>query len=313
MLVSILHAKALGHKTFGRWPRKVLDLIGYRVLKSRNMDWRLHHGALVPLTMPHAIPSLTGSETRALCLEQKVLFVRWEVDFDIPKPSEWWHVVRDTPISMDELSANTRSKIRRGIKRFVASPLAKRTLLEEGYDVYVRAYDRYATFETMLSEPDFENAIYELPSCTEFWGVRDRTDGRLVAFSENIVRDNACFYNSIWFEPEALKAYSGYALFYEMNRHYLNDRKMLYVSDGARSISHQTEVHEFLERKFGFRKVYARLKIQYFPGIGLVVKALCPLRRLFKRFPNVMFFQQAFVLLEQERIRRACKCPVAKE
>lgn len=313
MFVTILHTKNLGNHTFGRWPRKVLDLIGYRVLKSRNMDLRLHHAALVPLTMPHAIPALTDSEARALCLEHRVWLVRWEVDFDMPEPSEWWHVVKDQPECLSHLGKKTRNQVRRGLKQFVVNPVTKEVIIEEGYRVYCKAYDRYATFETMLSEPDFENAIHELPSCTEFWGVRDRTDGRLVAFSENIVRDNACFYNSIWFEPEALKAYSGYALFYEMNRHYLNDRKMLYVSDGARSISHQTEVHEFLERKFGFRKVYARLKIQYFPGIGLVVKALCPLRRLFKRFPNVMFFQQAFVLLEQERIRRACKCPVAKE
>lgn len=297
---------------FERWSRKVLDLIGYRVLKSRSMDWRLHHGALVPLTMPHAIPALTDSETRALCLEQKVLFVRWEVDFDMPEPNEWWHVIKDQPECLSLLGKKTRNQVRRGLKQFVVDPVTKEVILEEGYRVYCKAYDRYATFEKMLAESDFKNAIHELPSYTEFWGVRDRTDGRLVAFSENIVRDNACFYNSIWFEPQAMKDYSGYALFYEMNRHYLNERKMLYVSDGARSISHQTEVHEFLERKFGFRKAYTRLKIQYFPGGALVVKFLYPLRGLINKFPNRVF-QQASMLLEQERMRRSCKFPVAKE
>jgi len=127
----------------------------------------------------------------------------------------------------------------------------------------------------------------------------------MAAFSENLVRDGACFYDTIWFEPESLKRYAGYALFYEMNKHYLNERDLRYVSDGARNISHQTNIHDFLEKKFGFRRAYARLRVVYFPGVGIAVRALYPFRRWFSRRSGGLL-QKISVLLEQERIRRSC-------
>ena len=90
-----------------------------------------------------------------------------------------------------------------------------------------------------------------------------------------------------------------------MNKHYLNDRRFRYVSDGARSISHQTNVHQFLQEKFGFRRAYALLRVAYAPGIGLAVVLLYPFRHWIDK-STFGFLQKMAVVLEQERIRRAC-------
>jgi hypothetical protein len=280
-------------------------MIGYQYFRRRDMVWRRHHGALIPLTMPHAIPPVPAREGLSLTVRHHAPFVRWEEGFDQLESGEWWHVIKDVSEELASLSSNTRSKVRRGLKRFVANPLPREAILSEGYDVYRAAFHRYESFEAMFNYADFRQAVEMLPAETEFWAVRDRDSGKMVAFSENLVRDDACFFDTIWFEPGALKAYAGYVLFHEMNKHYLNDRGLRYISDGARNISHQTNVHEFLEQKFGFRRAYAKLRVMYFPGVGVAVRLLYPFRRWFAGRPAPLF-QKIAVLLEQERIRRSC-------
>lgn len=280
-------------------------MIGYRVVECGDRPWRYHHGALVPLFLPHVEPRLDSRQLRKEAVKARSLFVRWEEGFDRLPSGEWWHIVKDVEEDLSSLSKKSRWQVRQGSKFFQAMKVDRDVILSEGYAVYRRAFDRYSTFEACFPEKRFKQAIATLPPETEFWAVRDRADERMVAFSENLVRDNACFYSTMWFDPEALKRYVGYLLVHEMNKHYLNERRLKYVSDGARSISHQTNVHEFLQQKFGFRRAYARLRIVYAPGVGAAVKLLYPFRRLVAgRSATVL--QKLAVLLEQERIRRAC-------
>jgi hypothetical protein len=280
-------------------------MIGYKYFRNNGIDWRRLHGALVPLGMPHVDKALQVADARRLVIKHRALFIRWEDKFDQLSIAEWWHVIKDQLENFDALSRNTRSKVRRGTKRFQTEPIGRKEILSEGYEVYKSAFDRYQTFEEMLSEQAFQQAITDLPAETEFWAVREQESGQMVAFSENLVRDTACFYNTMWFQPDALRAYAGYLLIHEMNKHYLNERRLNYVSDGARNISHQTNVHEFLEQKFKFRRAYARLRVVYFPGVGILVKLLYPFRTMFND-RSASLLQKIAVVLEQERIRRTC-------
>ena len=280
-------------------------MIGYKYFRYNGIDWRRHHGALVSLGMPHVDKPLQVADARRLLVKHRALFIRWEDQFDQLSTGEWWHVIKDELEDFDALSRNTRSKLRRGAKRFEAGTAKRKSILAEGYEVYKSAFDRYQTFEEMHSEKAFQQAIAKLPENTEFWAVREQESGQMVAFSENLVQDGACFYDTMWFQPDALRAYAGYLLIHAMNKHYLNERGLLYVSDGARSISHQTNVHEFLEQKFTFRRAYARLRVVYFPGLSILVKLLYPFRTLFNN-RSASLLQKIAVVLEQERIRRAC-------
>lgn len=280
-------------------------MIGDRFITSGGIVWRKRHGALMPVTMPHFISGFSVKKAWVLLVSSLTILVRWEERFDEIGTGEWWHIIKDFPEELSGLPKKTRNQVRRGIKNYEATPTLRDSILDEGYAVYCSAFKRYETFERMLSQSEFLDAIKAMPAETEFWGVRDRESGSMVAFSENLVRDNACFYNTIWFEPQAMKNYAGYALFHEMNKHYLNGRWVYYVSDGARNISHETGVHEFLEHKFLFRRAYAKLRVVYFPGVGLVVRLLFPFKWWFERRSSGLF-QKIAVVLEQERIRRAC-------
>ncbi|WP_372997150.1 hypothetical protein [Marinobacter sp.] len=281
-------------------------MIGYRSVFANDMHWRDNQGGLFPLSPPFMISELEESEARKTMKDQGALFIRWESEFDQIKQGAWWHIIKDGACSLSDLSSNTRSKVRRGMKTFRCEAASRDTVLAHGYQVYCSAFSRYETHEARYSAEAFREAVLALPEQTEFWGVWNEATGDMVAFSENFVESDVCFYNTIWFEPSALKKYSSYALFYEMNRHYLEDRGFRYVSDGARSLSHETQIHDFLESKFGFRKAYARLNVIYKPWLGVLVKVAYPFR---ERIGNVPLgpFKKASVLLKQEEIRRLCE------
>ncbi|WP_175507770.1 GNAT family N-acetyltransferase [Halomonas korlensis] len=256
--------------------------------------------------MPHCDAGVSPSRAMVLLAIHRAYLIRWESDFDCETPTEWWHVIKSEPEELEALSANTRSKVRRGDKRFLVEPASRKQILETGHAVYCKAYERYDTFEPMMTREDFCEAIMALPAETEFWVVRHRQSGEMVAFSENLVSDDACFYLSIWSTPDSLRQYASYALIYRMNLHYLNERGLRYVSDGARSISHNTGIHDFLIERFGFRKAYARLHVVYFPLLSPVVFALYPFRQRISQAQGPLC-QKVNILLKQEAIRRSFK------
>lgn len=191
------------------------------------------------------------------------------------------------------------------MKNFLCEPVAPEFICERGYAVYLAAYDRYRTFEQRLTERDFRQAISALPCDTEFWIARDKATGEPAAFSENLVRDGATFYVTMWFSQPALRKYAAYALIHSMNRHDLNERGLDYVADGARSISHKTAIHDFLIEKFRFRRAYAQLHVVYPNWLGRGVRCLYPLRGVFSAAEGGLA-RKLSVLFEQERLRRVC-------
>jgi len=281
-------------------------MIGYEFLKSDKIFWRKHFRALIPLSMPNVVFRLTEIEAKKLLKINRSLFIRWDTHFDNLVETSWWHIIKDEKEDITKLNKKARNQIRRGDKNFEIRVVKRDYIIECAYLAYRVTFETYNTIERYLIESEFQVAVKNLPKETEFWGVFDRKTEGLVGFSENLVRDEACFYMSIWVLPEAMKRYASYILFHEMNKYYLNDCQLRYVSDGARSISHATKVHDFLQSKFGFRKAYSKLNVVYSDTFGILISIAYPFRRLLKRLPGKLF-QKASILLFQEEIRRSCE------
>lgn len=282
-------------------------MIGYETFEAYGVPWRRIHQAVIPLSMPHVAPALTRWQMFNVLLRGRALVLRWEEEFDRPEEGEWWHVIKDGVEDLSDLSGNARNQVRRGLRNFVVEMRDRDYILEHGYPVYREAYERYETFEPCLTVEEFRKGVESLPADTEFWTAHDHA-GTCVAFAENLVRDQACFYSTLWFQPAALRRYVSYAMIHAMNRHYLNERGCRYVSDGSRSISHDTAVHEFLQAKLGFRKAYAKVRVAYFPGLRRLVAALYPFRGRFSAWDRP-WARKLGVLMELERIRRATSSP----
>lgn len=122
----------------------------------------------------------------------------------------------------------------------------------------------------------------EFADVYHYWGVFHKN--RLIAYSSNIVYDDeAVDYSAIKFIPEYLKLYPAYALVYTMNQYYLKEQSCLYVNDGFRSISHQSDIQDFLIKKFWFKKAYTGINIVYKPILSLYLSITYPYREIMGR------------------------------
>ena len=130
----------------------------------------------------------------------------------------------------------------------------------------------------------------------------DKKTSELVAYSQNQIFDKSCDYSRIKLNPNFLKFYPSYAIFYKMNEYYLVEKKFKYVNDGARSISHETNIQTFLEQKFKFRKAYCKLHLEYSSILKLFLNIALPFEHILDSIP-INLFKKATILIKQEKIR----------
>ena len=269
----------------------------------KNIAWKYYHGALLPQTAPHIEIELSKKEEQELLKLSRAYFLRYISDWDREEQSQFWYVIKDSFGGLEELSSNTRSKVRRGLKHCVIKKVTQEVIADEGYEVYSQAFKNYNTYIEPTDKETFIQDILSSSKC-DFWAVYKKDEVKMIAYSQNYIEENSVNYATIKFHPEYLKLYPSYALFFIMNQYYLNEKNFLYVNDGAKSISHDTNIQTFLIDKFKFRKAYCKLHVIYRWDIGLAVK-LSYLFKLFIPRVNHKVFNKIRVLLNQEEIRKS--------
>ena len=261
--------------------------------------WKKYNGALIPQNPPHIKIDVNSSVLNKKIKEEGAFFARWVSEFDRKKKSNYWYIINDKCFSLNDYSVQTRSKIRRGLKELVVNKIDKKEVLEHGYSVYMSAFKRYKTINKPMLHTEFLNYIEGLGESWEYWGVYNIADNLLIAYSQNKVVHNQCYYSTIKFHSDYLKKYSSYVLYYTMNNYYLNEIKLSYVNEGTRSILHKTNVQSFLIEKFKFRKAYCKLHLQYHPFLKIIIFILFPFRLLFIKSNNKLLHKIGVVLIQE--------------
>jgi len=288
-----------------------LESLGHRVFEHGGVHWYQYNRFLRPVGLPHALPEMSTELARTALRISRLPFVRWESDVNTLKSMPWWFVIRKGPYALDQLSGNTRSKIRRGARRLVARLATPDEIADQGMDVCRQAVERYGNREFAPDQHAFDRKVRTAeyhPEHFHFFGVF--ADDRLVGYSENHVQERGVFWESIWYDPAHLRHYSSYLLTHAMLDHYLNQEGIDYVSDGCRSIYHDTNVQAFFFDKFLFERLYARLHCAYSPGLSLAVRMLHAFKkwtRVIRPFVDSKVMAQVNGLTIQEEIHRACK------
>lgn len=78
-----------------------------------------------------------------------------------------------------------------------------------------------------------------------------------------------------------------------------------YICDGERNISHETYFPEYLEKYFGFRKVYCKLNIQYIFWMKILITILYPFRKILKILDKNILLHKINALLYMEELRKS--------
>jgi hypothetical protein len=273
-----------------------------KMIELNGTQWVLYQGALLPDTAPHKEIALSDQEQKYLLRHSKAYFLRWTSHWDSPHVTEFWHVIKDQPTSLDDYPVHTRRDIRRGLRKCSVRKVSAKVLAESGYEVYHRAFLRYKTHLRPVTESTFKKSLERPKPNADYWAVFEAE--KLVAYAINYLIDEMCTYAVIKLDPEKLNTSCSYALVHTMNEYYLDNQKLRYLTDGERSISHATRFQEFLIEKFLFRKAYCQLHVVYAPRLVLPVRLLFPLRGIVSRLRQNWFCKLA-VLLKHEEIRRS--------
>lgn len=275
-------------------------------IELNSIKWMLYNNALVPDAPPHVEIKLSREQAGYLLRKSKAYMLRWPCDFDCGFETEWWYLVRDKSISLDEFDSKRRWEIKKGLKRCAVKKVDADYIAKNGYEVYKSAFDSYDTFLKPAGREDFYNMIMSRKDneAYDFWAALSKTGGEIMGYFMNRVSSECCLYLTGKFRPQCLKEGVHQALVYEMTNYYLNDMELKYVCAGARSISHKTNVQEFLIHKLHFRKAFCRLNLIYNPLVKIIVYILYPFRDVFFRI-NTGFTNKIAVLLRQEEIRRS--------
>ena len=210
--------------------------------------------------------------------------VRNTYDFDCAEKTHFWHLVKDQFRGLEELSANTRKKVRRSLEKLDFKRIELFQIEQEGFPILKATYEDYAVTDRIMNKRTFEEY---LDSCRkkeyDSWGIFDKDNGKFIGFCANRIWNDAVEYGLVGVLPEYKRqctAYPYYGLFFSMNQYYLQEKKFRYVTDGSRSITEHSQIQPFLEEKFHFRKAYCHLAIHYPWWMCILVKLLYPFRKV---------------------------------
>tara|TARA_Y100000385_G_C13071883_1_gene629453 strand:+ start:815 stop:1639 length:825 start_codon:yes stop_codon:yes gene_type:complete len=269
--------------------------------------WRKYNGALIPDQPPHIGVDDSNNLIKKKISSNNAYFSRWITHFDCKEETDFWYIICDEFTPIELLSSNTRNNVRRGLKRCRIEMVDVSFIIKNCYSIYKAAFDNYHGHLSPISEREFEEeySLYTDTKVWDFWVVYENETDQVIAYTRNKIEYNQCELCTTKFHPNfQRKLYPSEALFYSMNEYYLQEMNFDYINDGARSISHETNIQYFLMQKFKFRKAFCKLNIIYSTHIGFLVKLLYPFRVVLKSL-NFGPFTKVNVLLKQEKIRRS--------
>jgi hypothetical protein len=271
------------------------------MIRHKQIEWVYYHGALVPDAPPHKDINLTACDQKKLLRLSGAYLLRYTKNWDTEKQTAFWYIIKDRFTGMDEFSRNTRNKIKRGLKHNLVRRAELFEMHEEGYAVYRKAFDRYHTHMKPMTEKQFRARYREKTTESyEYWAVINGISQKMVGFAEVHIMDQSAHLNMIKFHPDYLKSYTSYGLFYELLNHYLLERKLSYLSNYTRNVSHDTNIQNFLLEKFRFRKAYCTLIIRYRPTISFIIAIGFPFRKIIRNIPFAVFQKLSALLLQEE-------------
>jgi hypothetical protein len=262
------------------------------------LNYKIYRGAWLFQAAPHKSTYITKEECKTY-LKLGGFLVRNCYDFDTKEETSFWYVLKDSFGGMEELPTKVRNQIRRAIKTLDIRIINKEELILNGFNVHRSAFENYRIKSEVPTKESFVERINNCGNDYQFWGCYHKESNELVAFSINRIYDEQCNYETFKANPEFLRGYYPlYGLIFEMNRYYLEEMKLLYVCDGARSITNHSNIQPFLEKNFKFRKSYCKLQIEYVWWLNILVKVMYPFRKYIP-IPNIK------AVLDMEEMKRS--------
>lgn len=254
--------------------------------KTKEAGYQVYKKCLIWKGMPDHEKLLSPTEAKSIIKSTGAWMLRNIYDWNCEEGTNFWILIKE-PHSSFEYGKKTRKYIEKANNRFNFEIISRKKLEEEGYKVYKAAFDHYKVNDGFLrDESGYIKSIEKIEESIDIWGAVDKESGKLEAYSLcNRIGDTVDFQASKA-NPEFLsKYYVMYGLYDARNRYYLEEKKCRYVVTSARSITNHSNIQSFMIEKFGFKKVYCKMKVHYVFWFKWLIDCFYPFRSFVKWRP----------------------------
>lgn len=253
------------------------EKFGMRVVRSPSAWW-VEAGPRFLLAIPsHHELHLPDDEARELLRRQKLAGLRYICDpADGGRPS-FILSCSDREYSLEKLSGNTRSKVRRGLSRNELRRISGAELLEVGEGAFMETMERQnrasaSTLERwkrMLRAADDEPAV-------EIWSAWH--EGEFASYLVTVHIDDVCEFFQARSRNDLLKHYPNNALIFHVTEDMLVRRGIREITFGIESPEDVEHLDAF-KLALGYEKKPVRQRVLLHPLLRAVL-AVPPVRRL---------------------------------
>ena len=212
--------------------------------------------------------------------KRSVFFAQYITEFDINYPTNWYFTIKDNEYDLSKLPSKKRYEITKAHKFCKAEQIKPIEHLEELFYCYRAAFtaypEKYRPKEILFS--DFKNYIQLLSNSenNEFYATRLLDNKQLIGFLIINRKGKFVGLSQLKTNPAYEKYNSNASLVDYVLTKYNKELKNcdIIFTNGSRSIKHETNFNVYLEKYFGFRKAYAKLRVVYKFPFGIIVKLL---------------------------------------
>lgn len=275
--------------------------------------WKYYNHAMIPECPPNRNVDISAVKSGKIwsdvCGRGTPLLAQWTSDWDCGYGTNWWYIIKDTPLDISQLKAKRRYEINKGMKFFEVKQIHPQEYAEKLYLVQVAAFSAYPEKYRPHVEKDSFVQEVEHWDDTAVFGAFYRNNNELAGYARVNKTDEFWLeFNVLKTKPEFEKNAVNAAIVAEILTFFEPFlKKGGSICDGSRSINHETHFQDYLEKYFGFRKVFCRLHIAYNPKIVWAIPILYRMRNLFAKLDSVGVVHQINVVLKMEEIVRSQK------
>ena len=176
---------------------------------------------------------------------------------------------------------------------------------EEIYEVYKKAVSSYLRKSYKLEIKEI--FIEKMKNWKNFkvYGAFSKESKELSSYVLLIVNDSYTSFSVLKSIPKYEKmGVNAAVVSYILEEYNQKLNKNFYICDGERNILHETYFQNYLEKYFGFRKVYCKLNLEYRSIFLIIIKILFPFRNILRKINNILIFQKINSILYMEEIRK---------
>lgn len=267
-------------------------------------DWKYYNHALIPSCAPHEIPDESQLKEE-FKKNKKALFARWTTDWDCGYETNWWYVIKDEPFDIDKLKSKRRYEINKGLKNFEVRVIKPKDYIKDLYKIYETSVSLYPKKYRQIADIELFTKWMNKEISQICFGAFN--NDRLCGYALLNKKKKEINFSMLKVMQEFEKLGINAALVYEILMYFNNELSTgLYIVDGQKSILHETNFQNYLEKYFEFRKAYCSLHIKYRWFVRPIIIIMYPVRKLVKTSNNRLLYK-IYSILQMEEISRNCK------